>query len=166
MTQLYIGMMSGTSMDGVDGVLVDFADDAVRTIDAAFVPFPPALREQLMALQSWGENEIEREAIAANQLATCYAECAAALLPKAHGQVVAIGGLMRQAASSDNNGLPGASRVPVLGHLFGSKERVSQKRELVVLIKPTIVDGGVDWTPDLREAEGRVQELAPRPLGK
>ena len=80
-----------------------------------------------------------------------------------NGQVVAIGGLMRQAASSDNNGLPGASRVPVLGHLFGSKERVSQKRELVVLIKPTIVDGNANWSDNLLETSRRIDALNPRP---
>jgi MSHA biogenesis protein MshL len=82
------------------------------------------------------------------------------------GKVVAIGGLMRQATTGDTSQVPGAGSIPVIGELFKNKNRVSQKRELVVLIKPTIVDGGVDWTPDLREAEGRVQELAPRPLGK
>lgn len=89
-SSLFIGLMSGTSMDGVDGVLADFANDTIRTIDAAFVPFPPALREQLMALQSWGENEIEREAIAANLLTAYYAECVAALLPQATGKIEAI----------------------------------------------------------------------------
>ncbi len=87
---LYIGLMSGTSMDGVDGVVADFGGKAIRTIEAAFVPFPAALREQLMALQAWGDNEIEREAVAANQLAACYAECVEALLPHADGPVRAI----------------------------------------------------------------------------
>ena len=87
---LYIGLMSGTSMDGVDGVLADFAGNAIRTIEAAFVPFPAALRAQLMSLQAWGDNEIEREAVAANRLAACYAECVAALLPQAGGPVRAI----------------------------------------------------------------------------
>lgn len=80
-----------------------------------------------------------------------------------NGQVVAIGGLMRQAASSDSNGVPGASRVPVLGHLFGNKERVSQKRELVVLIKPTIVDGSANWSDNLLETSRRIDALNPRP---
>ena len=80
---LYIGLMSGTSLDGVDGALARFSGDAIDTLAAAYVPFPPALRADLMALQAAGHNEIEREALAANQLARCYAECVKALLDDA-----------------------------------------------------------------------------------
>ena len=90
MTELYIGLMSGTSMDGVDGVLADFAGGAIRTVKAAFAPFPPDLRTALMALQSSGPNEIEREALAANALAACYAECVAALRHAASGPIQAV----------------------------------------------------------------------------
>jgi anhydro-N-acetylmuramic acid kinase len=89
-SSLYIGLMSGTSMDGVDGVLVDFAGGKIATLDTAFVPFSADLRASLMALQAPGENEIEREALAANALAACYAGCVAALLPAAPGPVQAI----------------------------------------------------------------------------
>jgi anhydro-N-acetylmuramic acid kinase len=82
--------MSGTSMDGVDGVLADFGSGAIHTIKAAFVAFPPALRAGLMALQANGDNEIEREGMLAVQLASSYAECVAALLPAAPGPVQAI----------------------------------------------------------------------------
>jgi anhydro-N-acetylmuramic acid kinase len=75
--------MSGTSLDGVDGVLVDFWAGATRTMSAAYVPFPAALRAELMALQAASPNELEREALAANQLAAIYAECAAEVLVKA-----------------------------------------------------------------------------------
>jgi anhydro-N-acetylmuramic acid kinase len=77
---LYIGLMSGTSLDGVDGALADFSNGAMATLAAAYIPFPPALRAELMALQAAGHNEIEREALAANQLAKYYAQCVAALL--------------------------------------------------------------------------------------
>jgi len=80
---LYIGLMSGTSLDGVDGVLVDFWAGAARTMSAAYVAFPAALRAELMALQAASPNELEREALAANQLAAIYAECVADLLVKA-----------------------------------------------------------------------------------
>lgn len=82
------------------------------------------------------------------------------------GQVVAIGGLMRQASSGDTDQLPGADKIPLLGHLFRNKNRTSQKRELVVLIKPTIVDGASDWSQDMLDASRRIEQLDPRSRGR
>jgi MSHA biogenesis protein MshL len=78
-----------------------------------------------------------------------------------NGQVVAIGGLMRQSSTADNSQVPIAGSVPVLGNLFGAKKRVNQKRELVVLIKPTIVEGINNWNDDLLDAGRRIEQLAP-----
>lgn len=82
------------------------------------------------------------------------------------GQVVAIGGLMRQASSGDTDQLPGADKIPLLGQLFRNKNRVSQKRELVVLIKPTIVEGASDWSQDMLDAGRRIEQLDPRSRGR
>ncbi|SEN91323.1 MSHA biogenesis protein MshL [Duganella sp. CF517] len=78
------------------------------------------------------------------------------------GQVVAIGGLMRQATTSDRSGVPGASDIPVVGALFRASGEVIQKRELVVLIKPTIVESSADWNQDLLDSSRRIKELDPR----
>lgn len=86
----YIGLMSGTSLDGVDGVLTTFSGQQ----QMATVPFPAALKHELMALQSAGPNEIHREAMAANALVALYAACVHALLHSARisaAQVRAIG---------------------------------------------------------------------------
>ncbi|WP_426076755.1 anhydro-N-acetylmuramic acid kinase [Janthinobacterium sp. PSPC3-1] len=80
---LYIGLMSGTSLDGVDGALVDFSQDGVRSLGDAYVAFPASLRADLMALQAPGHNEIEREALAANALVRHYADCVGSLLAQA-----------------------------------------------------------------------------------
>ncbi|QAU34281.1 pilus (MSHA type) biogenesis protein MshL [Janthinobacterium sp. 17J80-10] len=79
------------------------------------------------------------------------------------GQIVAIGGLMRQAAASDRSQMPGVGSVPVLGNLFGNTNRSTQKRELVILLKPTVVDGNQAWTQDLTESQRRIQALEPPP---
>lgn len=82
--QRCIGLMSGTSLDGVDGVLAAFSDDGpIRTLATAYLPFPADLRAELLALQAPSANELEREALAANLLARRYADCVAGLLESA-----------------------------------------------------------------------------------
>lgn len=79
-----------------------------------------------------------------------------------NGSVVAIGGLMRQSTSADRSQIPVAGRIPVIGSLFRSTEDTIQKRELVVLIKPTIVDTASDWSQDLMESSRRIELLDPK----
>ena len=78
------------------------------------------------------------------------------------GRIVAIGGLMRQATTSDRSQVPGAGDIPVLGALFRNTGQVIQKRELVVLIKPTIVEGANSWNEDLLDSGRRIEALDPR----
>lgn len=87
-SSIFIGLMSGTSLDGVDGAMATFKLDSssrrVDTLATAYVPFPSNLRDDLMALQTSGDNEIHREALAGNSLAQLYADCVGQLLAKAH----------------------------------------------------------------------------------
>lgn len=79
-----------------------------------------------------------------------------------NGRIVAIGGLMRQSNSDDRSQVPGAGEVPLLGGLFRNTNQISQKRELVILIRPTIVDGDADWERDLLDSQKRIEDLTPR----
>ena len=76
--------MSGTSLDGVDGVLVDFSGEQLRVLHHASAPFSSNLRTELLALNSAGANELHRAALAGNALVRCYADVVQALL--AHTQ--------------------------------------------------------------------------------
>lgn len=69
------------------------------------------------------------------------------------GQIVAIGGLMTQELRGDRSGLPVLSSLPVVGTLFGQKTRVNRKRELVILIKPTVIPANGEWPEALRQVE-------------
>ncbi len=79
----FVGLMSGTSMDGVDGVLVAFEGDGLRVEAHACRPFTPALRAEMLALNTAGADELHRAALAANALARIYADVVQALLTQA-----------------------------------------------------------------------------------
>ena len=100
MSDLYIGLMSGTSLDGIDGVLADFSGPRLRVTHHASAAFAPALRTELLALNTPGDNELHRAALAGNALSRAYAGVVHTLLQRsghpasairaigAHGQTV------------------------------------------------------------------------------
>jgi len=86
MHDYFIGLMSGTSLDGADGVLVDFSGDPLHVIAHASEPFSNSFRAELLALNSASHNELHRAALAGSQLAAVYARVVARLVQKAEKQ--------------------------------------------------------------------------------
>ncbi len=79
----YIGLMSGTSLDGVDGVLADLSGTGVQVLAFASTGFDEDFRQELLSLNTAGNNELHRAALAANTLARHYAAVAADLMAQA-----------------------------------------------------------------------------------
>lgn len=81
--ELYIGLMSGTSLDGIDAALVEFNNHQLRVLHTHFLSYPASLRTEILSLQHPAENELETTAITANTLARLYANTVNELLNQA-----------------------------------------------------------------------------------
>ena len=91
MAELFAGLMSGTSLDGVDGVLAEFsASGFPKVVSHAYRAFPEALRDELLALNTSGADELHRAALASNALAALYTEVVAELLANASVEANAV----------------------------------------------------------------------------
>lgn len=126
---LYIGIMSGTSLDGVDVVLVDFSAATPKLVHQLCLPYPDALRTELAALSQPGDNEIERMGLAEADIAQCYAKAVLQLLQEAavapqdiaaigcHGQTIRHRPTGRQAFTyqiGDMHRLAALCQIPVI----------------------------------------------------
>jgi MSHA biogenesis protein MshL len=78
------------------------------------------------------------------------------------GNIVAIGGLMAQSQTQDRGQVPGLGSVPGVGYLFGQRASAASKRELVILLKPTMIAGDNAWLKDIDATGERMQKLDPR----
>jgi MSHA biogenesis protein MshL len=85
----------------------------------------------------------------------------------ADSNIVAIGGLMRTEINDVRGGVPGTQNWwgPVSA-VLNSTNRVREKKELVILLKPTVVESDRDWGDDVREARERVDALGRDMAGK
>lgn len=93
-SDLYIGIMSGTSLDGVDAALVDLSHATPKLVASQYQPYSQALKEALLGLHHPSHNELHQAQLIANQLARSYADTTLALLKESNvspNQIQAIG---------------------------------------------------------------------------
>ena len=75
------------------------------------------------------------------------------------GMMVVIGGLMTESSDDNRAAIPGLGDVPVAGALFRKGGQNSTKRELVILIRPSVVKMESDWADDIAATGRRIQEM-------
>ena len=75
------------------------------------------------------------------------------------GQIIVIGGLMQESNQDDRFGVPLLSRLPLIGFLFRQTRTASIKSELVILLKPIVVESDEQWAEEVRRRELRVEEV-------
>ncbi|MGD2168277.1 MAG: pilus (MSHA type) biogenesis protein MshL [Gammaproteobacteria bacterium] len=79
------------------------------------------------------------------------------------GQIIAIGGLMRNSTQRSDYGTPVLGRVPGLKRLFSSTRELESKTELIILLRPIVVDDDADWSRVIQPAATRISEMSPVP---
>lgn len=80
-----------------------------------------------------------------------------------NGNIVAIGGLMRQQSVNDRSQVPGVGDAPGIGNLFRQRDISNTKSELVILLKPTIIHGDRNWQEDLTQTRDRIRAMSAPP---
>ncbi|MFA7278505.1 MAG: pilus (MSHA type) biogenesis protein MshL [Sterolibacterium sp.] len=78
------------------------------------------------------------------------------------GNIVAIGGLMRQSQTNTRSGLPGTANIGLVDGIFGQRSAVMSKSEMVILMKPTVINNDRAVPEDLLQTQSRIQKLNSR----
>ncbi len=81
-----------------------------------------------------------------------------------NGQVVVIGGLMKNITSDELGALPGAADVPFIGEAFKQKRKANRRSELVILLRPIVVDSNKVWSNYIQQSAERVKRLNVNPV--
>ena len=80
------------------------------------------------------------------------------IVKAANGQVIVLGGLMTQYSDDQDGKRPWLGDIPVINTLFKTKSKVGLKTELVILLRPIVVDDNT-WDAQLNDAQGKMQSM-------
>ncbi|MDD2760255.1 MAG: pilus (MSHA type) biogenesis protein MshL [Methylomonas sp.] len=83
-----------------------------------------------------------------------------------NGQIIVIGGLMQDSRDETKQGVSLLTQIPYLGNVFRENKGRGRKSELVILLKPTIINDGSDWKAPIEESRERMQKLERKQLWK
>lgn len=80
-----------------------------------------------------------------------------------NGQIIVLGGLMQDLGDENKNGIFGLARIPYVGNLFRVDKGNTQKTELVILLKATLINNEEDWQNDIDTSQQRIKTLDAQP---
>lgn len=83
-----------------------------------------------------------------------------------NGQIIVIGGLMQEVKKENKEGVAGLSQIPYIGNLFRVNTGEVKKSELVILLKPTIINSDGDWSSTMESSKRQIKQLQNHPLWK
>lgn len=103
----------------------------------------------------------------ANSLPLAYSEVREAdtVVRATSGQLVVIGGLMRVDRATQDYRVPGLGDIPVLGNLFRSQQKIKQRSELVILLRPIVIEGDGQWAQMTTDAVEHAAQIDPKIRG-
>jgi len=77
------------------------------------------------------------------------------------GQIIVIGGLMKNATANDDGGVPVLSNIPFLGNIFKQSHKTNYRSELIILLKPIVVSNDKTWSNYIKQTKTRMGNLQP-----
>lgn len=103
----------------------------------------------------------------ANSLPLAYSEVreADSVVKAMSGQLIVIGGLMQVNKTSQDYRVPGLGDIPLLGNLFRSQQKTSTRTELVILLRPVLVDDDSRWTDLTKQDMEHAASIDPKVRG-
>jgi MSHA biogenesis protein MshL len=100
----------------------------------------------------------------ANSLPLAYSEVREAdtVVKAMSGQLIVIGGLMQLDKTSQDYRVPGLGDIPVVGNLFRSQQKTLTRSELVILLRPVLVDDDAQWAELTKREEDHAAAIDPK----
>ena len=83
-----------------------------------------------------------------------------------NGQIIVIGGLMQEVSKENKRGVAGLTQIPYIGNLFRVNTGEVTKSELVILLKPTLINNEADWEQTMESSKEQLKQLQNHPLWK
>jgi MSHA biogenesis protein MshL len=127
--------------------------DEQGTVTLHVHPTVSVVRDDVKQLE-FGNNETETFPLALSSVRE-----SDSIVRAKSGQIIVIGGLMEDNEEEDRVGVPLLSRIPLIGLLFRQTRYAARKSELVILLKPVVVESDEQWAEEVRRRELRVEEL-------